>query len=381
MKPRLAALFPAVIVALLLPCLLAGNASARGAQLCLKNETPCTSDYAVGTNFELKLASGTILTKLLVGGFGWDECTGFSMSGTTSTTGSATTPVEVPLTALQINGCAGCTVTVIKPGRLVIESIPGTMNAKVRWKEFEFKELCGFPEPCVARSEVSQGIFLKGGSEPILRFENATLSSTCAPMEWSSSNTITTPKPLYISGSTSETFSGAGVLCKSEAKPCSLRYGSGTAITARLKTGTNSILNAGFPVVECGESSMSGEVQDPGSSTEPIVGVWTSWTFGGCNCKVTVPSAGNFSIDWTSGSSGALTLSGFETKAECGGKECIFGSGVSEGITLSGGSPAAIKAVAAPIPKKSGIAECKSTSEWSAEYEVTTPKPLFVAEK
>jgi len=199
-------------------------------------------------------------------------------------------------------------------------------------------------------------------------------------------STIAAPKPLYVSGSTSESFSGAGVLCKAELSPCSFlgatyNYSSGTTVSAKLKTGITSILEAGFATVECAESSMSGEIQDPGSSTEPVVGVWTSWTFGGCNCNVTAPSAGNFSIDWTSGSNGALVLSGFETKANCGGKECVFGSSVKEGITLAGGNPATIKAAAAPVPKKSGIAECQSTSKWTTEYEATAPKPLFVAEK
>jgi hypothetical protein len=380
MKRPCCVLLSAMLAVLFILSLTSANASAAGAQLCSLNQTPCSAAYPAGTKVELKLATGTKLKKIASGGFFWDECAGFSMSGTTSTAGGATTPVEVPLSTLSFSTCGSCTTSVVKPGRLVIENIPGTMNAKVRWKEFEFKELCGFPEPCVVKSEVPQRIFLKGGAEAEIRLENATFTSTaCGTEEWSSSSKVTAPKPLYISGATSESFFGGGVLCKGVSKPCSLKYGSGTPLSAKLKAGVTSTLEAGFANIKCEESSMTGEVQDPGSSIEPVVGVWSSWTFGGCNCSVTVPSAGNFGTDWTSENNGAVTLSGLETKVDCGGKECTFGGAV-KGITLTGGNPAVIKITAVPIPKKTGIAECSSSSKWTAEYEVTAPKPLYVTE-
>ena len=387
MKSWSASLLLMVTAALAFSCLFAGSAAAAtGSKLCSKNETPCALDYIAGTNFKMSLATGTKLKKTGGAGEAIGECTGSTAAGSTTTTGGEATPVQVSLSSLEFSGCT-CPVTVVKAGRLVIESIPGTMNGKVRWTEFEFKELCGgIIGECVFGSEVGKGVILKGGTEPVVKFEETAVpkkSGNCGNWRWTATFAISTPKPLYVSGFNSESFPGAGVLCNFETNPCGVfakPFRAGTAFNAKLKVGISSILEAGFASIKCEESAMSGEIQDPGSSTEPAVVVLSSWTFGGCNCKVEAPKAGSVGIDWTSGSNGALVLSGFEIAVDCGGKLCTFGSSVKEGIALTGGNPATIKATAAPVPKKTGIAECNSTSKWSAEYEVTAPKPLYVAE-
>jgi hypothetical protein len=362
------------------------SATAAGAKLCKANETPCSTDYSTGTELKLSLATGTKLKK--PNGVVTNECTASTIAGKTANTGGEATPVEVSLSSLTYSGC-NCSMTVLKAGRLIVENIPGTMNAKVRWTGFELKENCGILGECTMGPEVSKGIFLRGGSEAVLKFEEVVmpeLSGTCLESKWTGTYSVTSPKPLYVSGSTSESISGAGVACKFELNPCTSFFGipgpypTGTPVTASLKAGTTSVLNAGFPVVECEEAAMNGEILDSGTSSEPIVGTWNSWTFGECNCKVKVPKAGTFSIDWTSGSNGALVLSGFEITTNCGGKECNFGSTVKEGVAVIGGGPATITATKAPVPKKSGIAECNSTSEWNAEYEVTAPEELYVSE-
>jgi len=367
------------------------KAAAAGANLCKANQTPCSAgqDYPTETELKLSLVTGTKLKKP---GLLTKECTGSTIDGKTVTTGGETTPVEATLSSLAYSGCGtACTVTITKAGRFIVENIPGTMNAKVRWTEFEIKESCGALGECILGPEVSKGIFLRGGSEAVVKFEEAVPPKKsgnfggCGEEKWTGTYSVTSPKPLYVSGSTSESFSGAGVFCRFEIDPCSSFFGvpgpfpSGTTLTASLKAGTTLVLDAGFPLLECEQSSMNGEVLDSGSSTEPIVGIWTSWSFGGCNCKVGVPKTGSFSIDWTSGNNGALVLSGFEITTNCGGKECNFGSSVNEGVVITGGEPAAITATNAPVPKKSGIAEC-TNPELSAEYEVTAPKGLFVAE-
>ena len=386
MKLRRSLVLPVVLASLLLSGPQVSPASAAGATLCQANETPCASDYSTGTEIKLALAAGTKLKKF-IGETLAQECSEVSAAGNTANTGGEVTPVEVPLSSLNVGGCNTCSFAVSKRGTLAIESIPGTMNAKVRWTGFEFTESCFGGTDCVYASEASKGIFLRGGGEATLSFEAAAFAKTsgsgslCLDKKWTGTFAISTPKPLYVSGPTSESFAGGGVLCRLEGCLLGSRYGTGTPLSATLKTGTVSVLNAGFPEVECEGSSMNGEVLDPGSSTEPVVGAWSAWTFSGCNCKVTVPKAGNFSVDWTSGSSGAMVLSGFEIKANCGGKECVFGSSAKEGIALAGGSPALIKAEGAPVPKLSGIAECESTGKWNAEYEVAAPKPLLVAKE
>lgn len=397
MKRRLVLMFSAIFASLLMCGLLAGTAAANGAQLCFANETPCSFDYGPGSEISVSLAAGTNLKKY-VGENLIEECSTFSATGETSNTGAEATPVGIVLKSLAISNCSGypCTPTVHERGNLSVENILGTMNGKVSWGGFKITEVCGSPYPgtCVLSSEVSKGIFFRGGSEALLKFEAATVpkttgtSAACGDKKWTATLAITQPKPLYVSGSTSKSFTGAGTLCKSMefgGVPCffskTFRYGAGTPVSATLKTGTSSVLNAGFPEIECEGSSLNGELEDPGSSTEPVVGAWTSWNFSGCNCSVSVPKAGNFSIDWTSGTSGTMVLTGFQVKANCGGKECVYGGAVNEGITLSGGNPAAFKAEAASVPKESGAAECEGPAKWTAEYEVTAPKGLYVAKE
>lgn len=397
MQPRLALISSAILASLLMCGLLASPAAAGGAQLCFANETPCSSDYGPGSKIEMALVAGTKLKKYSPSGETLiEECASLSASGTSSNTGGETTPVEIPLKTLVVGSCTGlpCTTTVLEPGSLSVESIPGTMNGKVRWAGFKFTETCGSPWPgtCVVASEASKGITLKGGGEALLKFEAVTIpkasgtSQACMDKKWTGTLAISSPKPLYVSGPTSLSFPGAGTLCSAKefnGVPCFFgkRFGAGTPVSATLKSGTASVLNAGFANIECEGSAMNGELLDPGSSTEPVVGAWSSWTFSGCNCSVSAPKAGDFSVDWSSGSDGALVLSGFEIKANCGGKECVFGGSINEGITLLGGSPAMIKAVGAPVAKQSGVAECESSSKWTAEYEVTAPKPLYVAKE
>jgi|GEM_PF-1095283 len=380
-----------ILIFLLIACGMASSSASAttGTKLCVFNQTPCGFDYAVGTELKSSLAAGTKLTKI----FGLElECTGSTMSGKSATTGGEMAPVEATLSSLTFSGCnSGCSITVANPGHFVIENVSGTMNATVSWIGFEIIEGCSGSE-CRFGSEVSKGIFLRGGAEPTLKFEEAVIPKksgsgiTCANSKWTATYAITTPKPLYVSGATSESFSGGGVLCKAAFSPCASLpgsigpYRSGTAISAQLKSGVSSALEMGFATAKCTGSSMSGEVKDPGTVTEPIVGVLSSWTFSGCNCEVKVLKAGNFGVDWTSGTNGALVLSGVEIFVDCGGKECTLGGVIKEGITLNGGNPATIKVIAAPIPKKSGVSECSVTANWSAEYEVTAPKPLNVEE-
>jgi hypothetical protein len=349
--------FGLVAVALFLVFLGAGSAS--GTTLCTVKEAPCTSPYIVGTEVKLSLATGTKLRQnmgeTLVG-----ECTGVSASGKTATAGGAGTPVEVTLSSLTFSGCT-CPPTVSKPGRLIVESIPGTMNGKVRWTAFEFKESCGNPPTeCVFGPEASKGMVLKGGSAATLKFERAVIPKQsgfgiCGNKEWTGTFTITTPHAVYVAGDSSEMFSGAGVLCKTPTNPCLFGgpYRSSTPFR---------------------------EIVDPGSSTEPVVGAINSWSFGSCNCKVQVLKPGHLGIDWTSGNNGSLVFIGLQIAVDCGGKECTFGGKIKEGVTLTGGNPASIKAAAAPVPKQAGIAECSSPSKWTAEYEVSAPNPLYVSE-
>ena len=356
---------------------------ASGASLCSLNQTPCSSPYFTGTKVEMSLAAGTkLVRKTSIASF---ECTSSSVSGTTETSGGESKPVEIPLGSLSVSGCgSSCTLATVKPGRLSVQSIEGVMNGPVRWSEFELKETCPTTS-CFLGPEASKGIFLKGGAEATLKFEGAVIplqSGICTSQEWRGQYKLSKPLPLYVAGSTSESLAGEGVFCNWNSTPCTSTgifgpYSSGVALSAKLKPGTMSVLDAGFPVIKCEEAGIGAEIENPGGVGEPVVAKVNSLSFGACNCKVSVLKNGRLVGRWTSGNNGSLTLQGFEIASDCGGKECAFAGNISEGLTLEGSSAALIKAKEAPVPKKSGIEECKNP-KWTAEFEMTSPKNLWV---
>jgi hypothetical protein len=331
----------------------------------------------------MSLAAGTKLVRTTnVASF---ECTSSAISGTTETSGEASKPVELPLSSLNVSGCgSSCTLATVKPGRLSVQSIEGLMNGTVRWSEFELKETCP-TFSCFLGSEVSKGILLKGGTEALLKFEGAVIpylsGAACGSQSWRGQYKLSKPAPLYVAGSTGESLTGEGVFCRFNLTPCTTlstgRYDTGTAINAKLKTGTTSVLDAGFAVIKCEEAGIAGEIENPGGSGEPVVAKVSSLSFCACSCKVSVLKNGRLIGRWTSGNNGSLTLQGFEIASDCGGKECTFAGDITEGITLEGSSAALIKAKEAPVPKKSGIEECKNP-KWTAEFEMTSPKNLYV---
>jgi hypothetical protein len=316
------------------------------------------------------------------------ECTASEATGATETTGSASLPVEVALSKFTLSGCSsGCSLSAVKPGRLSVTGIEGTMNGTVRWSGFELKSSCS--SECVWGGEATKGITLKGGPEPRLKLEKVSIPrqsgslTTCASMVWTGEYQISKPAPLYVANPSSWSAPGTGVLCPGNLSPCKFPgagpYGAGTVVSASLKPATTSLFELGYANVKCEATAISGEVLSSGSSTEPVVGALSAVSFSSCNCKVTTLKTGNFSVSWSSGGNGQLALDGFELQVDCGGKECTLGGSVKEGIAVTGGNPASIKASSALLPKKAGVAECSSTPKWTAEYAVTAPKTLYVA--
>lgn len=364
---------------------------ATATSLCSANQTPCSFPLSVGTKAEMSLAAGTKFFRSTEAGIKF-ECTSSTIGGATETIGGEAKPVEIPLSSFTMGACgSSCSITALKPGRFSVQSIEGIMNATVRWLGFELKETCG-AATCYFGPEVTKGILLKGGAEGALKFEEAVIplqsgSGICAfPQKWRGQHQVSKPAPLYVAGSTSESITGEGVFCGWTFTPCAGfalplgAYGSGAVLNAKLKPGTMSVLDAGFPVIKCEEAGMAAEIENPGGGGEPVIAKVNSLSFGACNCKVTVLKNGRLVGTWTSGSNGALSLKGFEISSDCGGKECSFAGSISEGLTLEGSSAALIKAKEAPVPKKSGIEECKNP-KWTAEFEMTSPKNLYVAQK
>jgi hypothetical protein len=178
-------------------------------------------------------------------------------------------------------------------------------------------------------------------------------------------------------------------LCSTNTSPCTgTKYNSGTAVTSQLKSGTQATLTTNITNVHCKKSTVAGSTTSSGGKGLAVTGTITNLTFtecattGGTACTVTTlnkpyaasivaTGGGNGTLQVTSGGSGnpgATVVCGFLIN-------CTF-STASAVLGVTGGNPAIAKANGIALARQGGL--CPSQSLWDAEYEATSPKPLFV---
>jgi hypothetical protein len=183
------------------------------------------------------------------------------------------------------------------------------------------------------------------------------------------------------------TSASATVLCKTSlAEGCAASgwdYSTGTKFVASLRAESTTFERSTGGAIErtCAASTITGELENTGSTAEAIK-IWvTGLTFGECSRPAKVLATGTLEIAWNEGTdNGTLAGKGFEITIEpVGGVSCVysFGSGTTLG-TVTGGSPATID-VNAVVNKKSGSFLCPSDSIWEMSYVITEPKPLYVS--
>jgi hypothetical protein len=187
----------------------------------------------------------------------------------------------------------------------------------------------------------------------------------------------------------------ASTICAKNSTPCKTTaegmHLTGTEIKASVKTGTKAILKAGIFTVECGEGTAEIITTNTGTAAENLKGNLSELTFAACGkANVTVESpltakkttaAGTLSH--TAGTmDGKLTVgAGVKVKIELLGETCFYGGPVNEKLTVIGGEPATMKAEKAKIERLAGSGPfCANPATWEAEYSVTSPTALFVAE-
>jgi len=173
-------------------------------------------------------------------------------------------------------------------------------------------------------------------------------------------------------------------LCTENKSPCPAgsTIKTGSAIKAQLVAGTKSVFTTSILTVECSESTIEGKTTSEGGGAgvavkgEITAVVWSKCqTPGGGAC-----TASPLGLPWLSevtgtGGNGTMTVNKAAGKFSCGVTCEYEASSVATSVT--GGSPAVIKASKASFNKKGGIF-CPATATWSSEYEITTPKPVFV---
>ena len=172
------------------------------------------------------------------------------------------------------------------------------------------------------------------------------------------------------------------VLCTEKVSTCPLGKtdGTGTEIAASLVSGAKFKITNTFKTIECSKSSISAKVASTG---EKITATVEALTFGECNCTVTVLKKGQLIFSHIAATdNGTLTSNGAEITGSCstifGTVHCIYVTESTDMGTLEGGNPAKIKSSAASIPRLTTHALCAEEASWDAEYEVTSPKPLYI---
>lgn len=183
-------------------------------------------------------------------------------------------------------------------------------------------------------------------------------------------------------------FVGAGTasaettLCKVTETPCSSTnmYPVGTEIKSSLVAGTKAVLTpAGeLPTIECEASAVEGKTE---TTTTPE-GKISTLSFTKCNQTVETVETGKLQIHYDAEHNGTLTASGVRVrvKALFGALSCDFGGEVNAGLTVTGGAPAKVDATATiPMIQKTGSINCPESAVWHAEYNVTSPNPLYIS--
>lgn len=163
--------------------------------------------------------------------------------------------------------------------------------------------------------------------------------------------------------------------------PAGEAYPSGTTVKAQLVAGTVAKLTTSFKTVECKKSTTEGATS--AEEATQLTGPEGTLTFSECNCEVVVLHAGTVSTEWLAGThNGTQRSSGSETTTTCstlfGNVHCIYTTSNTDLGTLTGGNPAKLDA-SAEVGRLTTNAACAEKALWEAEYEVTTPKPLYVA--
>ncbi|MDQ3725056.1 MAG: hypothetical protein M3335_04055 [Actinomycetota bacterium] len=158
-------------------------------------------------------------------------------------------------------------------------------------------------------------------------------------------------------------------------------YAKGTTIKGNL-TATAILETVGGEVLnKCTGSTLEGKTETTGGAAETVEGKILTLSWSGCEKHTTTLSTGKLVIHYSEKDNGTLTASGTEVTINgIFGTSCVYGAG--EGLNLGtvvGGSPATI-AINTIVPRISGGFLCPAEARWTASYELTSPKPLYIAE-
>ncbi len=178
----------------------------------------------------------------------------------------------------------------------------------------------------------------------------------------------------------SASSASATTLCGENEDPCPEEqiYATGTNFEAVPETATTAYLNTNAIDIECKTSKPSGKLVESNASIE-------EWPFacnrvggGGAACAsvTTLGLPYNATFQPTGLGDGTMTL-GLNTQVTCApaGINCTFIS-AKPTTEVEGGTPAILNFASGQLVPKG--ASCPKEAEWTAEYKVLSPEPLFL---
>jgi hypothetical protein len=182
----------------------------------------------------------------------------------------------------------------------------------------------------------------------------------------------------------------ATVLCKVEGIgpptgttcPSGQAYGGGTEIHM-VNKGRIAFDGETFNI-ECEVATIKGKTANEGSGTETVKVNLELFSFTICGpTTYATLKPGELEIHWIEGThNGTLTGNGQEittvTSTIFGNIHCIFSVTNQSLGDVTGGNPATFTSNA-KIKRLPTNSLCPSEGAWTASYEITTPKPLFIA--
>jgi hypothetical protein len=166
-------------------------------------------------------------------------------------------------------------------------------------------------------------------------------------------------------------------LCTNES--CSIVYPGGQAVNWSLKSGTTERLTSGgTTIATCTGSTAGSRIANESGATVSLTVESLTWE--GCSQTTDTIANGSLSITAISGSKGEVTGKGTQVTAAVFGVTCTYGTGEATklGTLTSGSEP--VLTIAATVAKTAGGFLCPSTAGWDAEYLITEPHALYVAE-
>lgn len=174
---------------------------------------------------------------------------------------------------------------------------------------------------------------------------------------------------------TAPTGSTTGTTC-----PEGWAYPAGTEIHMTL-TGTAKLTTT-FKNYECTGSTMKGKTKNEGNASETVIVPLETLTYSGCNCQTVVLKPGTLEIHWIADTNnGTATASGEEETLSCstifGTMHCLITPTDHDVGTIIGGKEPEVITENRPLDPTSPL--CEENPEWDGTYQVTSPKPLWIA--